>query len=258
MKGFPRCRTPIGATQDQEHSKDQVLGTADAARSRSGDLIHVGRYVRDLDASLARMFENALDWEHLPHLHSSSFGSIDLLQEDESGWRAEATLPGDGDPLILDLRLDRDAGIWVTCTTRGNRLVSEIRTQAAPTGERSCRVTVDFHVEGVSEEKREAVAAYYQRLYSKLYDEDEAMMVARQHALNSHASTRSGWRTAHLPDGDYPVPRTCPHLGLPLNAEPDNDGIITCPWHGFRFDVRTGRCVNGQSCRWKVPATRIG
>lgn len=217
------------------------------------ELIHVGRYVRDLGASLARMFENALDWEHLPHLHSSSFESIELLDADGTGWRAEARLPGDRRPLILDLRLDREAGIWLTRTVGGGRLLSEIRTLAEATGERSCRVTVDFHVAGVEEEKRETVGAYYQRLYAQLYDEDEAMMIARQQALDSPAAIRNGWRTVSLPDGDYPVPLACPHLALPLDAEPDADGIITCPWHGFRFDVRTGRCVSGQRCRWRAP-----
>ena len=30
------------------------------------------------------------------------------------------------------------------------------------------------------------------------------------------------------------------------------DGIVTCPWHGWRFDARTGACVGapgrGQAC----------
>jgi hypothetical protein len=200
------------------------------------------------------MFENALDWEHLPHLHSASFGSIRLLGADASGWRAEAALPGDERPLVLDLRLDRAAGVWVTRTTRDDRLLSEIRTLAEATGRRSCRVTVDFFVTGIDEAGRAAVGAYYATLYARLYDEDEAMMIARQRALDGRAATRGGWRTVRLADGDYPVPAACPHLALPLDAEPDGDGIVTCPWHGYRFDVRTGRCVSGQGCGWKAPA----
>jgi hypothetical protein len=42
-------------------------------------LDHVGSYRRRLPVSLDRMYENALDWQHLPHLHSSSFGSIDCV-----------------------------------------------------------------------------------------------------------------------------------------------------------------------------------
>jgi phenylpropionate dioxygenase-like ring-hydroxylating dioxygenase large terminal subunit len=212
--------------------------------------VRVGRYVRDLGANLARMIENALDWEHLPHVHSSSFGSIRLIGEDAGGWRADATLPGDDQALTLDLRLDDDRSGWVTTTTRGGRTLSEIRTRAEALGDRSCRVTVDFLVPGVPADRRAAVGAAYERLYATLYDEDEAMMIARQTAIDSRAAISGGWRTVRLGDGEHRVPNACPHLALPLDGEPDAAGIITCPWHGYRFDVRTGRCVSGQRCGW--------
>ena len=44
----------------------------------SSQLPHVGTYRRVLPVSLVRMYENTLDWEHLPHVHESSF-------EDEPG-----------------------------------------------------------------------------------------------------------------------------------------------------------------------------
>ena len=213
-------------------------------------LPQVGGYVRDLGASVARLIENALDWEHLPHLHASSFDSIRLIDEDATGWRADATLPGDDRPLTLDLRLDADRAGWVTRSTRDGRLLSEIRSRTEALDARSCRVTVAFHVADVSADKRAAVGAYYERLYARLYDEDEAMMMARQDALDTQASVRGGWRMVRLADGEYRVPRACPHLALPLDAEPDADGVVTCPWHGYRFDVRTGRCVSGRACSW--------
>lgn len=213
--------------------------------------VRVGRYVRDLGASLTRMIENALDWEHLPHLHATSFASIRLIEADANGWRAEATLPGDPRPLLLDLRLD-DKG-WVTRSMRDGELLGEVRTAAEATGGRSCRVTVDFYVAGIAEAKRAAVGAYYERLYAQLYDEDEAMMIERQAAIDTRAATLGGWRTVELGDGPHPIPRACPHMGLPLDAEPDANGIITCPWHGYRFNVRTGRCVSGRACNWIAP-----
>ncbi len=210
-------------------------------------LTHCGTYTRDLGASLARMFENALDWEHLPHLHASSFGSIRLAQADETGWRADTTLPGRDEVLTLDLRLDRSTGVWITRTTRGDSLLGEIRTTAVATGPRSCRIAAEFHIAGIAPEQVPAVSAYYQSLYATLYDEDEAMMIARQSALDA---PDKGWREVN----GYRLPNACPHLGLPLTADPDESGIVTCPWHGYRFDAVTGRCVSGAACSWREPA----
>ena len=45
----------------------------------SSQLPHVGTYRRVLPVSLVRMYENTLDWEHLPFVHDSSFSSIECL-----------------------------------------------------------------------------------------------------------------------------------------------------------------------------------
>lgn len=38
----------------------------------------------------------------------------------------------------------------------------------------------------------------------------------------------------------------CPHQAMPLSSgELLPDGTIECPWHGARFESRTGRCVQG-------------
>jgi len=37
----------------------------------------------------------------------------------------------------------------------------------------------------------------------------------------------------------------CPHQGGPL-ADGELDGpIVTCPWHGWQFDIRTGKSTFG-------------
>ena len=42
----------------------------------------------------------------------------------------------------------------------------------------------------------------------------------------------------------YAVTNVCPHLGGPL-AEGYLEGpVLTCPWHGWRFDVTTGRSTS--------------
>lgn len=43
----------------------------------------------------------------------------------------------------------------------------------------------------------------------------------------------------------YALDGVCPHAGGPL-AKGKLDGcIVTCPWHGWQFDISTGRhCLN--------------
>ena len=39
----------------------------------------------------------------------------------------------------------------------------------------------------------------------------------------------------------------CPHSGGPLGNGKLNGAIVTCPWHGWQFDVKNGRhCLNAK------------
>jgi 3-phenylpropionate/trans-cinnamate dioxygenase ferredoxin subunit len=38
------------------------------------------------------------------------------------------------------------------------------------------------------------------------------------------------------------VDESCPHAGASLAGGELEGALLTCPWHGFRFDLRTGRC----------------
>lgn len=212
----------------------------------------VGSYERDLRASVARLIENALDWEHLPHLHASSFTAITLRSADETGWTANAVLPG-GSEVVLDLRLDPDRLGWVTTTTRDGDAIGRIASRTQATGEDRCHVSVRFFVTEEAAATHPSIGEYYQQLYARLYDEDESMMMARTDALRGGTARLAERRTVMLSDGTAAaIPLACPHLGLSLDAEPDAAGILTCPWHGYRFDARTGRCVSGASCSWTV------
>lgn len=45
------------------------------------------------------------------------------------------------------------------------------------------------------------------------------------------------------------IKHVCPHQGGPL-AEGGLDGnVVTCPWHGWQFDVTTGVCVFNDSIK---------
>jgi nitrite reductase/ring-hydroxylating ferredoxin subunit len=44
-------------------------------------------------------------------------------------------------------------------------------------------------------------------------------------------------------DGELQVTdASCPHNGGPLAVGVVRDGAVTCPWHWYCFDLRTGEC----------------
>ena len=50
--------------------------------------------------------------------------------------------------------------------------------------------------------------------------------------------------TFHVLDG------ICPHAGGPLGKGMLNGQIVTCPWHGWQFDVTEGKhCLNDTLCQ---------
>jgi hypothetical protein len=43
---------------------------------------HAGTYRRELPVSIERIYENAIDWEHLPYLHHNSFSAPQVIDAD--------------------------------------------------------------------------------------------------------------------------------------------------------------------------------
>jgi nitrite reductase/ring-hydroxylating ferredoxin subunit len=41
----------------------------------------------------------------------------------------------------------------------------------------------------------------------------------------------------------YATTATCAHQGGPLDDGLFEAGVVTCPWHGWQFDVRTGESI---------------
>ena len=52
-------------------------------------------------------------------------------------------------------------------------------------------------------------------------------------------------------DGEYRViDGICPHAGGPLGQGTLSGSIVTCPWHGWQFDVESGaHCRNHRLCQ---------
>lgn len=51
--------------------------------------------------------------------------------------------------------------------------------------------------------------------------------------------------------------KVCPHRGIPLSSMEPQDGVLTCPGHGLRWDAQTGEIVkrNWPGC---PPTTQAG
>ena len=232
---------------------------------------HLGSYRRRVPVSLERMYENTIDWEHLPYLHASSFRTIECLDAGAWGWRARLTDHRD-QVNELELRLDRSRRRWITRTVSGPNEGAEIWTLVSVLAAHEIELVIDFYVPNVATDAREKLGRAYARSYERLYDEDEYMMVTRQQNLDQRLQTAGHTsfvslgpvaqvtsRSVHhfggkdwvvdLVDGEWLVfPALCPHQLAPLADADITNGVLTCPWHGYQFDVRSGANVSGRSC----------
>jgi nitrite reductase (NADH) small subunit len=51
-------------------------------------------------------------------------------------------------------------------------------------------------------------------------------------------------------DGELQVTdAACPHHGGPLAEGRVSDGVVTCPWHWYSFELRSGECRTAASYR---------
>lgn len=47
----------------------------------------------------------------------------------------------------------------------------------------------------------------------------------------------------------YAIDNTCVHRGGPLGEGELEGEVVTCPWHGWQFNVKTGGCVNNPAAK---------
>ena len=50
---------------------------------------------------------------------------------------------------------------------------------------------------------------------------------------------------------------TCPHRGGPLGEGELEGEVITCPWHGFQYEVKTGKCLTNPTLEISCHAVRL-
>jgi nitrite reductase/ring-hydroxylating ferredoxin subunit len=113
-------------------------------------------------------------------------------------------------------------------------------------------------------------------LYARLWDEDEAMMRQRHHrlqekrdsatevVLGNEASLFQRLATGakilfQLQRQEYQLREwqgeliahsaICPHLLGPLTDADLSTGRLRCPWHGYEFDLESGKCLQPGDAR---------
>jgi nitrite reductase/ring-hydroxylating ferredoxin subunit len=245
---------------------------------------HVARYQRRVLASEERVWENVRDWEHLPWLHRESFAAIALEERGDWGWRARIGLHG-GREIRLELVIDGPR--YVSRTIDGEGAGSEIWTTVKPAAADATDVEIEFRVPGVSATYAPKLGAAYVALYTRLWDQDEAMMQRRERELARRAALLvplpAGAAPLDLGPADALRARTpfaveyagrpyrvvtaggalrvhstvCPHWLGPLEDAPEADGSVRCPWHGYRFDLASGRGCDAASRLRLPPAPRL-
>jgi nitrite reductase (NADH) small subunit len=55
----------------------------------------------------------------------------------------------------------------------------------------------------------------------------------------------------------FATDNTCPHRGGPLGEGDLEAQVITCPWHGFQYDVKTGKCLTNAALSLGCHAVRV-
>jgi len=244
---------------------------------RNADLVVAGIYRREVGASLERVWENVHDWEHLPWLHREAFSSIEPIASGDWGWRAQVGLAG-GATAEIELVTDAEANHYVARTLSGAGAPSEIWTRLDPVAKDRTAIEVEFCVSPLPDSVLRRLGEGYVQLYTRLWDQDEGMMQTRECALDAR-------RTSSAPSGETPpldlgsvdairgrLPLViefggtpfrlvaigdevvahstrCPHLLGPLEECVVEAGEIVCPWHGYRFDIRSGRSSDARSLR---------
>lgn len=238
-------------------------------------------YRRDVGASVERVLENVFDWEHLPALHDTYFTAVEKLEAGDWGWRVRLSRPPDTPDRqqVLRLQVDRANNRYLVLTEAGIGAGTQYRVTLTPTGPHRTAIEVKYYLPEQRRERIAMLAEKYLRSCERLWSEDEAMMRHREAAI----ATARAWAAAPRPPPEpvrlgrlaelrLPMPVTfagrpfrlvrlgdgtlaahstvCPHWLGPLDAAPIEDGcMVRCPWHDYRFDLRSGASVDGRGYR---------
>lgn len=235
-------------------------------------------YRREIRAGVHRIWENLFDWEHLPVLHEGLFNRVELLDLNDDGWQVKLTRqPGDASRMqVLELEIDKPQTRYRVTTLEGTGRGTQIHTLLQPLDAQRTAIEVRYYLPEHRPEKVDVLGEKYRCSCQQLWDEDEAMMMQREH-MTGLGSSPTPFAQAPLSLGPLPTLReklplrvefggqafrliedageliahaaVCPHWMGPLDTVPVKDGCVRCPWHGYLFDVRSGDSTDGRGLR---------
>ena len=59
-------------------------------------------------------------------------------------------------------------------------------------------------------------------------------------------------------DGTFhAIDNTCIHRGGPLGEGDVEGNVVTCPWHGWQFNVSTGECIKNPSAKVEIYPVKV-
>jgi nitrite reductase/ring-hydroxylating ferredoxin subunit len=250
--------------------------------------LKIGQYRRSIPVGMDRMFENVFDWEHLPHLHKTTFSQIEALTIGRKYFKGLVRLQPS--PLrltqIFTMFGCRRRQHWMVRVKSGFQKGTVIFTKASEISPDAILVHVNFFIP-----KHRWYFAWFGVLmwmtYKRLYDEDVAMMIARQKALDELQSQKTTKKDqiskldlgpvteveSELPltfqwnQRPFRLVRyqgqlkafatTCPHLLAKLDESHIKNDEIICPWHGYRFHLDHGRCDQVKHLKLQCPKVEL-
>ena len=238
-------------------------------------------YRREIGASVDRIFENVFDWEHLPALHDTYFTAIERLDGGDWGWRVRLSRPPSTPEReqVLRLEVDRERRRYTAVFEEGVGAGTRFWTLLTPLGPHRTAIEVRYYLPEARPGRLSTLGTKYLASCERLWSEDEAMMRHREMAqararawaaaprppalpvpLGPRTALRlplavefagRPFRVLELDDGSLAAHSTvCPHWLGPLDEAPvGGDRAVRCPWHGWRFDVCTGKGLDGRRAR---------
>jgi nitrite reductase/ring-hydroxylating ferredoxin subunit len=237
-------------------------------------LFHVGGCQWDLPVSLERAQENALDWQRLPHVHRSLYSAVHCFDAGSWGWRVALHHAVGAGYSEAEMHLWRFQGRFVVRVLQGRHAGMEVRGTLTALAVQLTRVRVEFLVPGEMAARRRLLGRALVHRYTGLVAADAAMMAERQRQIDRRVdrardTDRSlllgprdalslpmevtlagrGFLLLEVSGALHAVPRRCPHQLGPLTVAGLDGTVIRCPWHGNRFDIRSGENLSGGTCR---------